>query len=302
MDPLLIVACTTVGTLTGTFVGMFLLRRKLRPPISDSELAELRVKLGTNEVSLAETNANLADARKQVSAQEQTNQRTLETLKEKQQQLDRVSADAEKETAQRLVAEKNARELSAQIATLTDDRDKLDTRLKEEGRLLEEKTAQIASIEPQLQAGKKQVLDLTAHVGRLTAEAAELKGAVEQESRRRVFLEAQLSADQERLKVLISQLAEMQTERQRFEVRLQEERQSARKGIELLLQAQEKLSHMFNTAAEASQANNGNHGSHEHLANGNGQKSGENGTAASDAKREAPKEGEVVTIKVRQAS
>jgi chromosome segregation ATPase len=285
MDPLLVVLCTTIGALTGTSVGILVLRRKLRPPISETELAKLRTKLGSNEVSLAEATATLVELRKQITIYEENNQRNSEALRDKQQQLDVVSADAQQEMAQRLVAEKNARELSVQFMVVTEERDKLDARMKEGGSLLEEKESQVNALETQLHAGKKQVQELTAHVGRLTSEAGELKGNIEQESRRRVFLEAQLSADQERLKLLMSQVAEMQTERQRFEQRLQEERQSARKGIDLLLQAQEKLSHMFNSAAEASQ-----------VANGNGH------TAHEIAAAEGVKEGEVVTIKVRQAS
>lgn len=195
MDPLLVVLCTTIGALTGTSVGILVLRRKLRPPISETELAKLRTKLGGNEVSLAEATATLVELRKQITIYEASTQRNGEALKEKQQQLDVVSADAQKEMAQRLAAEKNSRELSVQLVMVTEERDKLDTRMKEGGSLLEEKESQVELLEAQLQAGKKQVPELTAHVGRLTAEAEELKGNIEQESRRRVFLEAQLSAD-----------------------------------------------------------------------------------------------------------
>jgi chromosome segregation ATPase len=303
MDPLLIVLCTTTGAVVGTSVGILLLHRKLRPPITETELAGLRISLETNEASLAEANANVKDLRKQIAVHEQTIQQDREAFIEKQKQLDLMSADVQREAAHRSAAERSAEQLTGQVATLTEERGKLESRLKEESKVLDEKKIQVASLEPQLEAEKKQVHELTGQVGRLTAESVALKSSVEQENQRRVFLEAQLAADQERLKMLTSQLAEMQTERQRFETRLQEERQSARKGMELLLMAQEKLSHMFNPAGENSQNGNGNgNGPHEVVATLNGPKPVETATAVSEAMSEVPAEGTVVKIKVRQAS
>jgi chromosome segregation ATPase len=303
MDPILIVLCTTAGAVVGTSVGILLLHRKLRPPITETELAGLRIRLETNEASLADANANVMDLRKQIAAREQTIQEGSEAFKEKQQQLDLMSADVQREAAHRSAAERSAEELTAQVSTLTGERGKLQARLQEESKVLDEKKTQVASLEPQLEAEKKQVHELTGQVGRLTAESAELKSSVEQEKGRSVFLEAQLAADQERLTMLTSQLAEMQAERQRFDTRLQEERQSARKGMELLLMAQEKLSHMFKPAGENSQNGNGNgHDSHEVVAIMNGQKPVEAATAVSEATSEVLTEGAVVKIKVRQIS
>lgn len=303
MDPILIVLCTTAGAVVGTSVGILLLHRKLRPPITETELAGLRIRLETNEAFLAEANANVMELRKQIAAHEQTIQQDREAFKEKQQQLGLMSADVQREAAHRSAAERSAEQLSAQVATLTEERGKLEARLKVESQVLDEKKTQVASLEPQLEAEKKQVHELTGQVSRLTAELAELKSSVEQENRRCVFLEAQLASDQERLKMLTSQLAEMQTERLLFDARLQEERQAARKGMELLLMAQENLSHMFNLAGEKSQNGNGNgHGSHEVVAIMNGQKPVETSTASSGAESEDLTEGDVVKIKVRQAS
>jgi chromosome segregation ATPase len=301
MDPILIILCTTTGAVVGTSVGILLLHRKLRPPISETELAALRIRLETNDASLAEATANVTDLREQILAREQTIQQNREDLKEKELQLDLMSAEVQEETAQRAAVEQKAKELAAQAVTLTDECGKLETRLKEERTLLEEKKMRVASLEPQLEAGKKQVHELTRQVSRLTAESAELKSSVEQENGLRVFLEAQLAAAQERLKMLTSQLAEMQSERQRFEVRLQEERQSARKGMELLLMAQEKLSHMFSPTWEPSRNGNGDSsGPHEVIATINGQRPVATATAVSETLSEARPEGEVVNVKVGQ--
>jgi chromosome segregation ATPase len=303
MDPILIVLCTTAGAVVGTSVGILLLHRKLRPPITETELAGLRIRLETNEASLAEANANVMDLRKQIVAHEQTTQQDREALKEKQQLLDLASADVQREAAHASAAERLAEQLTAQVATLTEERGKLEARLKVESKVLDEKKTQVASLGPQLEAEKKQVHELTGQVNRLTAESAELKSSVEQENGRRVFLEAQLAADQDRLKMLTSQLADMQTERLRFEARLQEERQAARKGMELLLMAQEKLSHMFDPAGESSQKGKGDgHGSHEVIAIMSSQEPVETATAVSEAKSEVLTEAVVVNIKVRQAS
>ena len=303
MDPIVIVLCTMTGAIVGTSVGILLLHRKLRPPITPTELAALRTTLQTKELSLTEATANLKDVRAQLATREEAVQQNRDALREKQTQLDLISAGVQQESTQRAAAEQQVKELTAQAATLTLERGKLEARLVEESRLLEEKKALVASLEPQIDAGKKQADELSAHVSRLAAESAGLRSSLEQESRRREFLEAQSSADQKRLKMLTAELAEMQTERQRFEVRLQEERQSARKGIELLLLAQEKLSHMFNPPGEHSQNGNGNgHGPQEVVATMNGQKSVETALAVDEGESEAPSEGDVVPIKVRHAS
>jgi hypothetical protein len=58
-------------------------------------------------------------------------------------------------------------------------------------------------------------------------------------------LETQLSAEHEHSRSLASRIAEMESERSHFDLTLQEERQSAAKGIELLLMAQENLRRVF---------------------------------------------------------
>ncbi|HXA51203.1 MAG TPA: hypothetical protein VNV86_12890, partial [Candidatus Acidoferrum sp.] len=70
-------------------------------------------------------------------------------------------------------------------------------------------------------------------------------------------LEAQLNADQERIKQMTSQIADLQAERLQLEIKVREERGSAAKGMELLLMAQEKLSSVFKALNAESQ--NGHH-------------------------------------------
>jgi hypothetical protein len=73
--------------------------------------------------------------------------------------------------------------------------------------------------------------------------------------------------------------------------------------MELLLMAQERFSHMFNPAGQNSQnGNDDGHGAHELVVTMNGQKPVETARAVSEAKSEVLTEGEVVKIKVLQAS
>jgi chromosome segregation ATPase len=257
MDPILIFLCTATGAVVGTTAGVLLLHRKLRPPITETELVILKTRLEANDAALAEATADVTDLRKQIAVCERTLQQNREALKEKQQQLDLASAEVDRQTAQRLAAEQKGEELAAQVTEFVAERLKLAAALKEESRLLEEKKIQIVSLDSELESGKKQVHELTAQVGRLIAESVELKSSVEQESHRRVYLEAQVTADQARLKMLTGQLDDLQSEHRRMEVCLHEERQSVRKGMELLLMAQEKLSHLISPTSEDLQDGNG---------------------------------------------
>ena len=63
-----------------------------------------------------------------------------------------------------------------------------------------------------------------------------------------------------RLHVLTEQVSELQSERSAQDVRMQEERESAAKGMELLVMAQQNLSRAIQAAATEAPAANGNDG------------------------------------------
>jgi len=258
MDPIVIALATAVGTLIGTSAGILVMRGKLRPPITETELAGLKEKLRAGEASLAESVTSLEDLRKQVAQRDKTLQQDADELQKRQQQHELALAETQKEVARRTSAEQKVQELGAQLVAVNDQCTTLSAKVKEGTELVASQWSQIAAFETQVDALKKQLHDSTAEAARLKEAAAELQRSAGQESNQRAALEAQLTAERQRLEQLTAQLADAQIERSRFEGRLQEERQSAAKGMELLLMAQEKLSHVFSAqAAAGSKSENG---------------------------------------------
>ena len=240
--------CTTIGALVGTIVGILLMNRKIRLPITGADLAAMRTKLEASESSLAAATSTAEDLRKQIAEREQTIQQQKDELKTRQEQIDKSGAQIEKDKLQRSVNEQLSQELSTQNGSLLKERNELDSSLQEERKLAAERASQIATLEAQLNWAAKQVEELTGRVDGLTAEGAALRSFREQESKRRVAVEAQLSAEQERLQQLSAQVAELEGERSRFDLRLQEERETAARGMELLLKAQENFSRVLSPA------------------------------------------------------
>ena len=258
LDPIVIVLATAAGALVGTSVGILLLRRKLRPPITEAQFAEMKGKLQTGECFLAAASANLEDLRKQLALQEKALLQNAEDLKKRQAQLDIESAEVLKEKARRAAAEQSVQEVNAKAVLLTEQCTKLEALFTKENSLAAETATRLVSVEAELEAGKRRIEELTEQAVRLTSESVELKRASEQETRFRTALEAQLNSDQERISQLTSEIAELQNERLQLEVKLNEERGSAAKGMELLLMAQEKLSSVFKPIVADSR--NGHHG------------------------------------------
>ncbi|HLK46889.1 MAG TPA: hypothetical protein VKT49_02075 [Bryobacteraceae bacterium] len=237
--------CTTIGALVGTIVGILLMNRKVRLPITGADLAALRSKLEAAESSLAAAQTAGDDLRKQLAEREQSLQQQTEELKRKQEQLDKLAVESEKEKLHRSVNEQLSQELSAQNATLAKERGDLESQVEEERRGAADKAARIASLETQLEFKSRQIEELSGRVDGLTAETAALRSFREQESRRRVSLEAQLAAEQEQARQLSAKIAELESERSRFDRLLQEERESAARGMELLMMAQENFSRVL---------------------------------------------------------
>jgi chromosome segregation ATPase len=216
---------TMSGALIGTTIGLLMMFRRFRLP-SQAELDTLRGNLETVESSLAAATTVSENLRKQVAERDRSIQESSQQLNEKQRQLGFAIAEAEKAAAERAAAEQKA-------AALTERRAELEAQLEEERtRVAEQAGRQLASYEAQLDAGKLQIQEVGGKVARLTVECAELK--------------AQLGTERERSGQLAGQIAELQSDRQ-----------SAAKGIELLLMAQQNLSRFLQPVCEGGPNGNG---------------------------------------------
>ena len=205
---------TMSGALIGTAIGLLLMFRRFRLP-SQAELDTLRANLQTAESSLAAATAASENLRKQIAERDRSIHESSEELTEKQRQLGFAIAEAEKAAAQCSAAEQKARELSAELAEMTGRRAELEARLEEEkNRVVEQAGQQVARTQ-----------ELGEEVARLSAECVELN--------------ARLGTELKRNGQLTDQIAELQSDRQ-----------SAAKGIELLLMAQQNLSRFLKPASE----------------------------------------------------
>jgi len=214
MELIVILLSSISGALIGTSVGIYLLYRKLRP-ITGAELDLTRGKLRSTEFSLSTAMANLHSVRKQLEEREQA-----------------------------------AQESSRQLSAAEDKAREMEARIRDETKAVSESASrQIATYEERIDADERQIQELHGQVARLTAELAQIKDHYEQESQSRTVLDTQLTAEVDRSRALASRVAELEAERSHFDLTLQEERQSAAKGIELLLMAQENLARIFKPAA-----------------------------------------------------
>lgn len=245
MDPIVIFLVAAAGALTGIFTGILLLRRKLRPPITEAEHAELKDKLRAGEASLVAAAADAEELRKQLALREKAILQSQEELEKRRKQLDIQLAETQEQKALRSGAEDSIRELGTKIVLLTEQCTKLEAQAKQETQLTAEKANRLVSMEGELEVGRKRIQELIEQLAQLAAESFELKHLHEQEERIRTDLEAQLSAEREKVGRMTGQIAELQSERLQLEVKVQEERGSAAKGMELLMLAQEKLSSAF---------------------------------------------------------
>jgi len=257
LDPTIIVITTAASALFGTAVGILLFRRKMRPAITDSELADLRAKVQTGESSMATASANLEDLRKQIALQEKALLQNGEDLKKKQEQLDAESAETQKEKARRSAAEQSVQEISANAVLLKEQCAKLEAGVREAESLAAQKATQLASAADELAAGKRKIQELTEQTAHLTSESAELKRVGEQEARLRALLEVQLNAEQELIGQITVRVSELESERLQLEIKLKEESRSAAKGLESLVQAQENLASALKSLGTGGP--NGNH-------------------------------------------
>lgn len=231
----LILLCTAIGALVGTIVGVLLMNRKIRLPITGADLEALRGKLGSTETALTEAAAKIEDLQKQVAERDLAIQQHTGEQRQQHERLDQVLAEAEKEKTQRAAAEQKSGELILETAALKEQRAELERRLDEAKTLADE----------QKDTQNRQIQALNEQVSGLLAESAALSRFREQESRHRSSLEAELTLAHEREERLIRQIADLENERSQFETRLQEERQTAARGMELLTMAQENFSRVL---------------------------------------------------------
>jgi chromosome segregation ATPase len=217
MELIVILLSSISGALIGTSVGIYLLYRKLRP-ITGAELDLTRGKLRSTEFSLSSTTANLEKLRKQLEEHEQQ----LVAAGEKTQALEAESAELRRQLAEHDLKVADATKAVSETA----------------GR-------QIASYEAQIDADDRQIKELNGQVARLTIELEEVREHLAEETTGRAALETQLTTEHDHSRRLACRIAELESERSHFDLTLQEERQSAAKGIELLLMAQENLTRVF---------------------------------------------------------
>ena len=208
---------STGGAVIGTSVGIYLLYRKLRP-ITGAELDLTRGKLRSTEFSLSAATANLENLKKQFAEREQ----------------------------QFASADEKTRAVEAEVAGLRQQLAEYEAKAQDATKAVAETASrQLASYESQIDADDRQIKELSGQVGRLAAELNQYKIDLDQEAHGRTSLEAQLSAEHEHSRRLACRIAELEAERSHFDITMQEERQSAAKGIELLLMAQENLKRVF---------------------------------------------------------
>lgn len=213
-----------------------------------------------------------------------------------EQRIAELIAEADAGKARHAEIEAKAKELEAKAAELE---------AKGAGSLgpaSEEQQRQLAALQEQVESGGRRIQELTEQATRLTAEAAEFKQrsdeaektrtALEAELKQRseealkarealeaelqqrsdealkarIALEADLTSERERLQVLTEQVSELRNELSAQEIRMQEERESAAKGMELLVMAQQNLSRVIQAAATEAPVANGANGTNGHSA------------------------------------
>jgi chromosome segregation ATPase len=220
MELIVILLSSISGALIGTSVGIYLLYRKLRP-ITGAELDLTRSKLRSTEFTLASANASVEALKKQ--------------LEERDRQI--------------TAAEEKARELETGATALRQQVAEQEGKATDEAKAIAESaTRQLATYEARVETGEKQAAELIAQVAQLTAELDQLREHLKEESTARTTLESQLTGEHDNNRRLSSRVAELEAERSHFDLTLQEERESAAKGIELLLKAQENFARVFRQA------------------------------------------------------
>src|ERR1017187_1281439 len=289
MDLIVMILAAMSGALIGSSTGIFLMYRKLRP-LNAVELDALRSKLRTTEFDLNAAIANGVKLKKEVAEQAS---KVNEEAVEKQRQLDAALAAKDLESAHRSAAEQRIAELiaeadarkarQAEVEAKAKDLEAKAADLEAKGAespspASEEQQRQLAAFQAQVETGGRQIQELTEQVTRLAAEAAELKQRSDEAEKERTVLEADLkqrsdeaeklrttleadlTSERQRLHVLTEQVSELQSERSAQDVRMQEERESAAKGMELLVMAQQNLSRVIQAAATEAPAANGSNG------------------------------------------
>jgi predicted nucleic acid-binding Zn-ribbon protein len=117
--------------------------------------------------------------------------------------------------------------------------------------------ADATALEEELAAEREHGNKLKAQLGAKTVEAADYKQSIEQGGEKTVVLEKQLAEERERSEEMLRQIVDLKTEVTHLEGRLDEERQTAAKGVALLTAAQDNLARVFKALSVDSQGTNG---------------------------------------------
>jgi chromosome segregation ATPase len=249
MDLIIAFLAAMSGALVGASLGVFVLSHRLRP--GGAELDAVRTKLQSSEFSLKTATANIDRMRQQIEEQEQAIRQAGAALQEKQQQLD-------KEAAERATAGQRVEELTREVAQKQEAPPEIDPKAKEESdRAAEELRLRLASYEAQVEATDWQIRQLTEHAEAVSAESAGLRERCEQEEKRRAALEGQLTVERQQSQEFAARITELESDLSRTGLQLQEVKQSAATRMELLVKAQENLSHLVQAAGGVA-AGNGN--------------------------------------------
>jgi chromosome segregation ATPase len=289
MELIVILLAAMSGALVGSSTGIFLMYRKLRP-INAAELDALRTRLRTTEFDLNAAIANGVKLKKEVAEQAA---KVNDEIAEKQRQLAAALAAKDLECAHRNAAEQRIAELitqadagkarHAEVEAKAKDLEAKAAELEAKGAegpspASEEQQRQLAAFQAQAETGERQIRELTEQAARLAAEAAELKQRSEEAEKARAALEAEwqqrsdeaakvrtaleadLTGERERLHVLTEQVSELRNDLSAQDVRMQVERESAAKGMELLVMAQQNRSRVIQAAATEAPAANGSNG------------------------------------------
>jgi chromosome segregation ATPase len=196
-------------------------------------------------------------------------------LEEQQKQIAAFQAQIE-------TGVKQNQELTEQVTRLSVEALELKQRADETERA---RLAMEAELKQRVEESEKTRTTVEAELTQRAEEAEKTRLAIEEAAKQhaeeaekaRIALEADLTGERERLHILTEQVSELQSElaaqdvrMQEERVRMQEERESAAKGMELLVMAQQNLSRVIQQVVPETNGNGNGHAAEEAAANGNG--------------------------------
>jgi chromosome segregation ATPase len=268
------------GALIGAAIGIFVMASRMRPG-NTAELDGLRGQLKDAKSSLTAATAKVDNLQKQIAEHQQAIQKSAELVKERDGQLESLAREA-RQTA---TYERQVRELNDDVSQLMAECTKLQgqlaerqnqaeaqpsgvseedhkrqvqelndqmTALKNEEEQLrvrvEQESLERSALEALLGEQKTQTQEFAARITELESEVSKTDIAREREALERSKLETQAEERQSEAKQLALRISDLERELSETGLKLQQERESAAKGMELLVTAKENLSRLFTAA------------------------------------------------------